>query len=58
MSDKLKGNVLFLAALAFLVLAIVFHGSFQILFGIIGGVLGVVSLYYEFKVRIKRMLGR
>lgn len=49
MTDKAKGNVLFVVALVMLVLTTMLHGGLQVLSGITGGLLAVVSLYYELK---------
>lgn len=56
MTDKAKGNVLFVVALVMLVLTTMLHGSFQVLSGITGGLLAVVSLYYELKIRLKNIV--
>lgn len=56
MTDKVKGNVLFVIALVMLVLTTMLHGSLQVLSGIAGGLLVVVSIYYEVKIRLKNIV--
>ncbi|MFS0956956.1 MULTISPECIES: hypothetical protein [Enterococcus] len=56
MTDKAKGNVLFVVALVMLVLTTMLHGGLQVLSGITGGLLAVVSLYYELKIRLKNIV--
>lgn len=56
MTDKVKGNVLFVVAIVMLVVTTNLHGAFQVLSGIIGGVLILISLYYEFKMRLKNII--
>lgn len=56
MTDKAKGNVLFVVALVMLVLTTMLHGGLQVLSGITGGLLAVVSLYYDLKIRLKNIV--
>lgn len=55
MTDKAKGNLLFIIGISLLVLALVIP-NYQMLFGTVGGILAIVSLYFETKVRIRSII--
>lgn len=56
MTDKNKGNLLFGLAIVLLILALVFQGNIQMLFGITGGILIIISLTFSAKSRIKAII--
>lgn len=56
MGDKAKGNIFFGFAVLLLVIAITLQGTLQMVVGIIGGILAVVSLAFSTKAKIKAIL--
>ncbi|MDT2739251.1 hypothetical protein [Enterococcus canintestini] len=55
MSEKFKGNIIFVLATILLILAIALPQK-QVLFGITVAILVLIALYFEAKVRIKNII--
>lgn len=56
MKDKTKGNVSFWLALLLLIIAATLQGTLQMVFGVIGGIVVIISLIYTAKARFKEIL--
>lgn len=56
MKDKTKGNMFFWLALLLLILATTLQGTLQMVVGVIGVIVVIISLMYTAKARFKSIL--